>query len=135
MGLLLWRTRVTSFGVVAPKNRGRQKKQQTNITMAPVNFLEYGKSYGSRLYGKTPSKYLHIEFKLIFQFNIVLKHKSRFFCRDLGKVVQDISIVPNKKRTFLQNKQREAMSSCCLQLAPWQPRPDERHLCFFLSLS
>ena len=42
--------------------------------MAPVNFFEYGKSYGSRLYGKTPSKYLQIELKFIVQFNIVLTH-------------------------------------------------------------
>ena len=40
-----------------------KKATNFNITMAPVNFLEYGKSYGSRLYGKTPSKYLGIELK------------------------------------------------------------------------
>ena len=65
--------------------------------MAPVNFLEYGKSYGSRLYGKTPSKYLiEIEFKLNVQFNIVLTQTPRRFVAKRGKFffLQDILSPP-----------------------------------------
>ena len=70
--------------------------------MAPVNFLEYGKSYGSRLYGKTPSKYLMANFDINYKTEYLLQNK-----------------------TFWQNKLRKAMSLCCLQLFPWKLRPGQ----------
>ena len=66
--------------------------------MAPVNFLEYGKSYGSRLYGKTPWKYLQIEFKLksnsIFSSQ---KHWVSFDVQNRKGFVQDIAILTAEK--------------------------------------
>ena len=84
LGLPPWRTKATPSEAGAPGNLAENTLKPKENTMAPLNFFEYGKSYGRRLYGKTPSKYLRIKLNPFVQLpNITslsrMKHAKDLF--------------------------------------------------------